>query len=701
MDLQNENSISLRRSKGPPKSKDDLKYAPYIKPPDKMNTSLTHPPQITSSVKITIPPRNTQNHRSASPTTPTRTASKRSIDEVTPTMHRTRRTFTDQQGRTRASPPELNNTPPPPAQEQDMDDDDLRPATPSQSEYSLSSQQEEPTTSQQELEDYDEQMQPPMERLKDHHLSPSQEDELTPQDDGLSRLTDDLLTLLLTVEDIVTTLKQNDQLGAITKEEDIVHTLQRLSKSIPIIPNNMQIEPLMNTIGDLCQKVGSLTDALETQNNERTGLRTLQGSMHATAPKPLSQANSPNTPNSASFSRVVQTGKTPIHQQLPTQASAPSNPRLAHHPTRLVAQFLPNGVPASNRRDPSVIVAKVNTALSSAQRTRQIRVVAASYNKQGNIILSTRADQSAAELTKYEDIIKPALISVSGIQNVVLREDKKWYKIQIDGVNTGSLTIAGERSTHTGEKIHDELMICNPLYSQLTKHIVAKPRWLRTHEELQTTPRSSLVFALDNEDAARSLLNIRALAVFGRHCSLRAFQERPPVIQCRNCWKFDHSTDHCKGEGCCRICSGPHKEADHQMSDPTTCDKCAYARERGDMDTTSEGQCPHQLKCTNCVVDYDNDHEHPADSRRCPTRLAKYGTARGNERRALKDNPWSKPKPKRTTPKKKITPRAAENPTTPEASQNRFAPIQPLADTVQQAIDEYDATDPNDLQQWC
>ena len=55
------------------------------------------------------------------------------------------------------------------------------------------------------------------------------------------------------------------------------------------------------------------------------------------------------------------------------------------------------------------------------------------------------------------------------------------------------------------------------------------------------------------------------------------------------------------------------------------------------MDTTLEGQCPHQLRCTNCVIDYDKDHEHTADSRRCPTRLSKYGTACDNERKAQKN----------------------------------------------------------------
>ena len=134
--------------------------------------------------------------------------------------------------------------------------------------------------------------------------------------------------------------------------------------------------------------------------------------------------------------------------------------------------------------------------------------------------MSSRADQTAAELAKFEDAIKPVLVRLSGIQNVVVHEDKKWFKVQVDGVNTGSLTIGEGQVLYSGEKIHDELSLCNPLYAQLTKHIVAKLRWLQTSEELQTTLRSSLVFAMDDEQATKNILSLKVLAAFGSHCSL-------------------------------------------------------------------------------------------------------------------------------------------------------------------------------------
>ena len=75
------------------------------------------------------------------------------------------------------------------------------------------------------------------------------------------------------------------------------------------------------------------------------------------------------------------------------------------------------------------------------------------------------------------------------------------------------------------------------------------------------------------------------------------------------------------------------------------------------MDTAAEGRCPHELKCINCITDYEKDHEHPADSRRCPARLEKYGTARDNERRASKsENPWAKVKPRKMPRKRRQPP---------------------------------------------
>lgn len=273
-----------------------------------------------------------------------------------------------------------------------------------------------------------------------------------------------------------------------------------------------------------------------------------------------------------------------------------------------------------------------------------MKIVAASFNAQGNLILSTRADQTANEVLRYRDSILPVLSNIGNTQQVELREDKKWFKIQIDAVNTSSISIGNECVPMPAEAVHKELIECNPQYAKLTNSIVSKPRWLRPKEELLTTHRSSLVFATTDEEAARLILKARSLAAFGRHCTVRVFQDRPPTPQCRNCWRLGHLSHQCKEEQRCRICSEAHDEKDHRHLDPAECQRCATALEMGDtMDTSAEGLCPHDVRCINCLGKNNLEHDHTADARRCPTRLERYGTARDNEKRAARSsNPWIK-----------------------------------------------------------
>ena len=400
--------------------------------------------------------------------------------------------------------------------------------------------------------------------------------------------------------------------------------------------------------------------------------RSLKGSAHANGGACTQEPDRPPTPSSNThkhMSHPPQTNQKPGPPTAPTQPKpTPFNPNTSHHPSRLVAQFLPTGIPEELRPDPSKIVADLNTAITTNHRSNPTKIVAASFNTQGNLIISTRSDQTASDLIKYRDTILPVLTNIGNAQSIELREDKKWFKIQIDGVNTSAISIGNERVPISPEMAHEELLACNPQYAAMLNSIVSKPRWLRVKEELLTTYRSSLVFATTDEAAARLVLKHRSLAAFGRHCTVRAFQDRPPVTQCRRCWRLDHATLQCKQEQRCRICSELHDETNHQHADPLKCHKCITAQEMGDtMDTTADGLCPHDIRCINCIGKNNADHNHTADARRCPARLEKYGTARENEKRTTKsDNPWAKAK----TPKNKIPKTRPVNPSTSETNTN-------------------------------
>jgi hypothetical protein len=112
------------------------------------------------------------------------------------------------------------------------------------------------------------------------------------------------------------------------------------------------------------------------------------------------------------------------------------NPNSPYHPSRLVVQFPPGGIPDNLRPDPSKIVAEINNTLASNQSACHLKVVAANFNTQGNLIMSTRSDQTANDLLKFKDLLTPILSRLGNNIEVQLREDRKWFKIQIDAVST-------------------------------------------------------------------------------------------------------------------------------------------------------------------------------------------------------------------------------------------------------------------------
>ena len=468
-------------------------------------------------------------------------------------------------------------------------------------------------------------------------------------------------------------LMESNQMSAAKGDEFVRFLIIQLSESLITEKNQDSItqKAILEAISNVSGKIDKLSqntkidnlivhDNLATINRNQVKTR----ERNALPPSPLNPppttlaqvvANSENRTTNSGPQCPKTKEKAP---QLVSQDKPPPHPKTAHHPTRLVIQFLPRGIDAKDRLDPKEIVKLVNTELSKTQDTQQLKVVAATYNFHNNLIISTRSDQRALDLIKHARLFVPQL---SKGYNTVVREDKKWFKIQIDGICTSKTTVDGSKDIHSDLDLHEELSVCNPSYAKAAKHVVAKPRWMRSKEETTNMYRSSAVFAVDNEVAAKEIMGDRSLAAFGRHCSLRAYQDRPPITQCRKCWGWNHTEVQCKSKTTCRLCGENHHERDHSKKQ---CGDC-----NGDTNMSGENpevsECAHNFKCTNCATPGESSNlndNHTADSRRCPERLRKYGTARSYEKIAEKtENPWrivvprKKNKPQTRTPKPKDT----------------------------------------------
>ena len=183
--------------------------------------------------------------------------------------------------------------------------------------------------------------------------------------------------------------------------------------------------------------------------------------------------------------KKIPTSQPPPQKQTP---SPPQNPKTSYHPSRLVIQFRPNSIPPERRPDSSHIVNNINDALMTNPQVNHMKVVAASFNNQGNLILSMCSDQTAEELLKFQNTFSHILANMCEMQEVIIREDRKWFKIQIDGVSTSSLSVGNGWIPNTTDMVHTELAACNLIYANSQDLIVVKPRWLCTEEELYTTP---------------------------------------------------------------------------------------------------------------------------------------------------------------------------------------------------------------------
>lgn len=196
--------------------------------------------------------------------------------------------------------------------------------------------------------------------------------------------------------------------------------------------------------------------------------------------------------------------------------TTPTNPTKSHHPTCLIILIDPPML-EDEQEDPETIVGKINHKLEQHQATKDLRIVAAKYNKKGNLVLHTREDRTAEDLLAN---MSKFIREIGKGRKLTALVDRPWYKIQVDGLSTGVMTYDGKRNFHDSERIHQELTTCNPGYKEALKNIIAAPRWLRTFDELRGCSSLSALLAVDDEGVAKALLAKGTLAAFGRHCSL-------------------------------------------------------------------------------------------------------------------------------------------------------------------------------------
>ena len=93
--------------------------------------------------------------------------------------------------------------------------------------------------------------------------------------------------------------------------------------------------------------------------------------------------------------------------------------------------------------------------------------------------------------------------------------------------------------------------------------------------------------------------------------TIRGATMNPGVPQCKNCWRWGHSTFSCRIQGAkCTKCNGPHKSEHHWEF--RWCCKANAKTNPSRLETNKGKSCPHSFKCSNCKGNYQ------ANSNSCP-----------------------------------------------------------------------------------
>lgn len=234
------------------------------------------------------------------------------------------------------------------------------------------------------------------------------------------------------------------------------------------------------------------------QQDTTTRLDVLEKTRHDNAAPPASR---PDPKSSFATGPLYKpASKTPPTAQMAPRP-APANQTKAHHPSRLIIDTSKLDA-AATRPDADKLATDINAALQKDETAKHIVVVNVKWNKKGNGVITVLDGQTGTELAAHAKLFTH--LFAPSPEALTIREDKRWYKIQVNGVRTGTQDNVS-RSIYTPETLDAELRTKNPVYAQMP--IIQLPHFTRSPQELATAPYSSIVFATDDEAAFKILIN--------------------------------------------------------------------------------------------------------------------------------------------------------------------------------------------------
>jgi hypothetical protein len=144
------------------------------------------------------------------------------------------------------------------------------------------------------------------------------------------------------------------------------------------------------------------------------------------------------------------------------------------------------------------------------------------------------------------------------------------------------------------------------------RRLFLEPRWLGSREHLADKHHASVVFSFYDPDGdGFELMKRSPPYLFGRMTTVRAFENRPTLLQCGRCLRLGHTIPNCKRSKtflACAKCGGPHLTSIHKY----------HCNVRGAKHKGAHCDCPPS--CFLCLEKRLPGKDHIATDESCPLR---------------------------------------------------------------------------------
>jgi len=237
----------------------------------------------------------------------------------------------------------------------------------------------------------------------------------------------------------------------------------------------------------------------------------------------------------------------------------------------------------------SANVANINRQLRNMKTDILVDYIRSDSN---GITIVTNKVAQPSDLTIIDQFVKNSC-NLNALQVEESRLPKSKSYLKIIGIPFYPHANSQDRLTSADIKI---ILQQNHIFDNVT--LASKPRVIKV------SPKSDMaivwidIWDVQSGQNAKMLIN-RCFNVGNYIATIRGANMNPGVLQCKNCWKWDHSMFSCRIQGAkCIKCNRPHK-SEHYREFGWCC-KGNTKINPSRLETKKGEPCPHSFKCSNC-----------------------------------------------------------------------------------------------------